>query len=258
MNYVETWKLGTFNGQLSGEIAIDNGVKEGDLLAPTIFSISFAALLTRTFKDCDPGIPLRFRTSGNVFNLRRFNTKSEIFVEDDAIFLARRQTDIQHIMDHFSRLCKAFGLNNSLKKTKVMFTPAPSESYIEPNITVNGTRLDVVDTFVYFGSTVSRDVPLDTEIYYRISKASVAFGKLEKRVWAARDITINTKIGVYRTCVIMVLLYLTETWTTRKGHVNASIKNVSDVYWLSNGRLTHPMQLCLEKLSAQTLNPSLC
>ena len=111
-----------------------------------------------------------------------------------------------------------------------MFTPAPSESYIEPNITVNGTRLDVVDTFVYFGSTVSRDVPLDTEIYYRNSKASVAFGKLEKRVWAARDITINTKIGVYRTCVIMVLLYSTETWTTRKGHVNASIKNVSDVY----------------------------
>ena len=63
-----------------------------------------------------------------------------------------------------------------------MFTPAPGEPYIEPNITVNGARLDFVDTFVYLGSTVSRDGSLDAEIYSRISKASVVFGKLEKRL----------------------------------------------------------------------------
>ena len=154
----------TFSGQLSDEIAIDNGVKQGDIPAPTLFSIFFAVLLTHAFKDCDQGIPLRFRTSGKVFNQRRFSTKSEIFVElirellyaDDAVFLAHKQIDIQHIMDHFSRACNAFWLNISLKKTKVMFTTAPIEPYIEPNITVNSARLDVVDTFVYLGSTVSR------------------------------------------------------------------------------------------------------
>ena len=100
----------TFNGQLSGEIAIDNSVKQGDIPASTLFSIFFAVLLTQAFKDCDQGIPLRFRNSGKVFNLRRFNTRSEILVElngellypDDAAFLAHSQTDIQHIMDHFS------------------------------------------------------------------------------------------------------------------------------------------------------------
>ena len=71
----------TFSSQLSGEIAIDNGVKQGDIPAPTLFSIFFAVLLTHAFKDCDQGIPLRFTTLGKVFNLRRFSTKSEIFVE---------------------------------------------------------------------------------------------------------------------------------------------------------------------------------
>ena len=77
-----------------------------------------------------------------MINLRRFNTKSEIFLKlirellyaDDAVFLAYSQTDIQHIMDHFSQACNAFGLNIGLKKAKVMFTPAPDEPIL--NITL--------------------------------------------------------------------------------------------------------------------------
>lgn len=38
----------TFNGQLSNEIPIDNGVKQGDIPTPTLFSIFFAVLLTHT------------------------------------------------------------------------------------------------------------------------------------------------------------------------------------------------------------------
>ena len=99
-----------FNSQLSGEIAIINGVKPGDIPALTLFSIFFAVHLTYAFKDCDQGIPLPLRTLAKMFNLRRFNTKSEKFVEligellyvDDTVFLAHRQTDIQHIRDHFS------------------------------------------------------------------------------------------------------------------------------------------------------------
>ena len=42
----------TFNGQSSSETAIDNGVKQGDTPALTLFSILFSVLLTHTFKDC--------------------------------------------------------------------------------------------------------------------------------------------------------------------------------------------------------------
>ena len=54
----------TFNSQLSGEIAIANGVKQGDIFALTLFSIFFAVLLTHAFKDCAQGIPWQFKTSG--------------------------------------------------------------------------------------------------------------------------------------------------------------------------------------------------
>ena len=94
-----------------------------------------------------------------------------------------------------------------------MFTPASGEPYAEPNM-VNGTKLVVIDTFVYLGSTMSRDGSLDAEIHIRIQKASVAFGKLEKRLWSDRGVTSRTKVTVYQTCVLTALFYSSEVWTT--------------------------------------------
>ena len=100
-----------------------------------------------------------------------------------------------------------------------MFTPSPGEPYIEPNIMVHGTRLGVADTFVYLGSTLSRDGSLDAEIHLRIQKACVAFGKLEKRLWSDRGVTSKTKVCVYQTCILTALLYSSETWTTYRRHI---------------------------------------
>ena len=77
----------------------------------------------------------------------------------------------------------------------------------------------MVDRLVYLGSNLSRDGSLDSEIQLRIQKACVAFGKLETRVWSDRGISIQTKVDIYRTCVLTVLLYSSETWTTYRGHL---------------------------------------
>ena len=125
------------------------------------------------FQLCEKGILFRLRTSGRVFNLRRFNAKSKTFQElireilyaDDAEFLGHIEDDTQHLIDGFVAFCTAFGIKINLKKTKVIFTPAPREPYIEPNIMIHGIRLNVVDTFVYLRSTLSRDGSINAEIH---------------------------------------------------------------------------------------------
>ena len=67
----------TFNGSLSEEIPIENGVKQGDIQATTLFSIFFATLLLHA---CESGVYLRFRTAGSVFDLRRLSAKSKTFM----------------------------------------------------------------------------------------------------------------------------------------------------------------------------------
>ena len=68
------------------------------------------------------------------------------------------------IMDIFSRACLAFGLTINLKRPRSStLAPPIGQVFVEPNITMEGNRLGVVDSFVYLGSTLSRNGSLDDE-----------------------------------------------------------------------------------------------
>ena len=57
------------DGELSDPFPVTNGVKQGCVLASTLFSMMFTAMLTDTFKEGDNGIPIRYRFDGKLFNL---------------------------------------------------------------------------------------------------------------------------------------------------------------------------------------------
>jgi len=67
-------------GEASTAFAITNRTKQGCVLAALLFSIFFAMMLLVAFKDCDSGIPVRFRADGNVFNLCRLQARTKTFV----------------------------------------------------------------------------------------------------------------------------------------------------------------------------------
>ena len=64
------------------------------------------------------------------------------------------------------------------------------------------------------GSTLSKNTTLDQEIATRLGKASTTFGRLTKRVWKNRHLSIRTKVRVYEACVLSILLYGAESWAT--------------------------------------------
>ena len=68
------------NGDTSDSFPVTNGVKQGCVLAPTLFSMVFAALLYDASQDNDDGIPLRHRIDGGVFNLKRLKVNTKVNV----------------------------------------------------------------------------------------------------------------------------------------------------------------------------------
>ena len=102
------------------------GVKQGCVMAPTLFSMMFCAMLMDTFQDSDTGFPIRYRFDGNIFNLRRLQAKpkvqtdvlDELLYADDMDKNASSEAKkMQRAMDQVSQSCDNYDLTISTKKT---------------------------------------------------------------------------------------------------------------------------------------------
>ena len=209
------------DSEFSDPFPVTNGVKQDCLLTSTVFSMMFSAMLTDAFQDGDNGIPIRHRFDGKVFNLRRLQAKPKVQTEvldeflfaDDMANGAQTKEKMQKDVDQVSYSCDSYDLTISIKKTEVVYQPAPGKPYKDPTTTVRGQRLQVVDKFTYLGSTLSRVVHVDDEVNAKIAKASAAFCRLRGSIWDRNGIRLDTKLKVYRSVVLPTLLYTCGTWT---------------------------------------------
>nr|VZI49419.1 unnamed protein product [Spirometra erinaceieuropaei] len=184
----------------------------------------FSAMLMDAYRDERPGIRIAYRTDGHLLNQRRMHFKSrvstttvhELLFADDCALNTTSEEEMQRSMDLFSAACENFGLVINTQKTVVMHQPPPNSATAPnapPQISVNGTHLQVVENFPYLGSTLSRNTKIDDEVANRISKASQAFGRLQSTVWNRHGLQLSTKLKMYKAVILPTLLYGAETWT---------------------------------------------
>ena len=172
-------------------------------------------MLLVAFKDCDVGIPIRFRTDGSVFNLRRLQARTKTFVvvvhvrdllyADDCALMAHTQADAQQLFSRFLNAATRFGLTVSLKKTEVMLQPVNRLISSPPVIMASETALPAVEKFCYLGSTLSSDANIDNDISSRLAIASHSFGRLSRRLWDDQGIRLDTKVAVYKAVILTAL-----------------------------------------------------
>ena len=92
-----------FDGNFSKPFYIRSGVKQGCVLAPTLFGIFFSLMLKHALGDSTEGILLHTRSDGKLFNLSRLKAKSKIrrtlirdmLFADDAAIVAHSQEELQ-------------------------------------------------------------------------------------------------------------------------------------------------------------------
>ena len=113
-----------FDGNTSFKVR--SGVKQGCVLAPTLFAFYFAALLQHDRNE--DGIYFRTRFDGYLFNLKRLKSKRlttevmirELLFADDAAIATHSEIELQRLVDRLAEAYDVFGLTISVKKTEVI------------------------------------------------------------------------------------------------------------------------------------------
>ena len=149
-----------YDGEQYGSFNINTGVKQGCVIAPTLFSIFLAAFISLAAVDQAKGVGIIYRTDGELFNIRRLKAKTKVkstsIVElqyaDDCAIAAHTEADLQNTLDALCEAYKPLGITVNVTKTKVIFQPAQPLTATAPTIDIEGTTLENVDHFAYLGS----------------------------------------------------------------------------------------------------------
>ena len=216
----------SIGGSPTDPFEISHGLKQACVLAPTLFTLFLAALLSTVSEHLSTGVFIRTRSDGKLFNLARLkaSTKTrelcirELLFADAAAIVAHTLEDIREICKQFEQAATMFGLIINTKKTVTLYQPPPGQTSIDPHVEIYGTPLKSIKNFTYLGSTVASDNTIDVEINNRIQAASGPFGGLWKRVWSQHGISFSTKCKVYKAIVLRTLLYSAETYTLYRRH----------------------------------------
>ena len=107
------------NGLRSDAFSVETGVKQGCVLAPTLFAVFLCAMLEVAQRRLQPSVGIVYRNDGGIFNLRRLQSKSRVhhtavvefqFADDSAV-CAHSEVEMQHIVDVFTEAMSVWGFN---------------------------------------------------------------------------------------------------------------------------------------------------
>lgn len=179
-------------GLESPSFPVEVGVKQDDVLAPVLFNIFISTVMTlaQNSLNAEDGIQLEYRLDGSLFNIRRLqaHTKTtirqiiELQYADDAALISHTPQSMQHILDVFSNIYRALGLQVNARKTEVMFYNAgPSQE--APILSLDGNHLQTATKFKYLGSVVTPSGRIDEDVLDNINKAARSFGRLRDRAF---------------------------------------------------------------------------
>ena len=201
-------------GMTSEEFPVTCGVRQGCVLAPTLFNLYFDVAIRLALSEHEgKGVKFAYLHNthlvGNRKILREESIVSDLEYADDMALLSDNWEDLTAMLSSLAAHCRDLGLTISCKKTKSLAV-LPSESNQLPEaiqLSPSDDPIETVSHFQYLGSVVQDNCNSDIEVHTRICRASSAFQSLSRILWFQRRIHTRTKLRIFTSVILPTLLY---------------------------------------------------
>lgn len=171
------------NGQLSRDISIQRGVRQGCVLSPLLFNIYFQAIFNETTNNDDETI-FRLRTSRYL---------------DDVVLFSESAEDLQEFLEKLDDVSNKYGLKINIKKTKFMIISKEKEdkTHVTAQLKLGHKTIEQVRQHKYLGTWLNDQLNFSQECGARIEQARDAFLRLQKLL-TNRSLNVNLRIRMIK------------------------------------------------------------
>ena len=104
------------------------------------------------------------------------------------------------------------------EKADLKLNTQKNEDYgIQPHhfMEIDGETMETMTDFIFLGSKITADGDCSHEIKRRLLPGRKALTILDS-ILKSRDITLPTKVRLVKTMVLLVVMYVCESWTVKK------------------------------------------
>ena len=195
------------------------GVKQGCVLAPTIFNIFLSTVTLLSHKLLDPSDGVQTGWQPIQYSVPPSLHQNHHPTHLGAAVCRRlcSPRPLSRILTASAK-CGCLHLQINIKKTQKVVQESTPQTRV-PTFTLDDHPLAIIPNFTYLGSILSPSCGIDDNIQVCIGLVSAAFGRLGSRVFRNRGLTISTKAAVYKAVWLSTLLYGSETWTPYQRHI---------------------------------------
>ena len=142
---------------------------------------------------------------GNINNLR---------YADDTTLTVESKEELKSLLMKVKEESEKAGLKLNIQKTKIMAS-GPIISW-----QIDGETMETVIDFIFLGSKITADCDCSYEIKRHLLLRRKAMTNLDS-VLKRRNITLLTKVCMFKAMVVPLVMYGCESWTTK----NTVLKN---------------------------------
>ena len=179
-------------------LQIGKRVHQGCILSPCLFNLYAEYIMRNTGLDeAQTGIKIAGR---NINNIR---------YTDDTTLMSESKKELKSLLMKGKEEIEKVGLKVNSQKTKIMAS-GPITSW-----QVDGETVKTVRNFIFWGSKITADGVCSHEIKRHLLLGRKVMTNLDS-ILKSRDITLPTKVHLFKAVVVPVLMYGCESWTIIK------------------------------------------
>jgi hypothetical protein len=253
------------NGHTSDWFPMASGVRQGCPMSPTLFNVFMDFLARLVTQKChDQGVTgfrVAYRIDGQLVSPQQEQDPHTailmLLYADDLVLMADSAAGLAAALRILEHTAREWCMHLNYTKTQAMVFGDAEHQHSEA-IQLHTGQVEHVSEFRYLGSIQESTVQHDKELSTRIQQAGFAFHQLHRRVFSDRNVSLHTKMCIYKAIVVPILIYgASESWAPTRAQLHQlDVFNNNCLRRILRERLG-PDALSNEALHARTNQPDI-